>query len=111
MLQEVAPVGHVGEAEIRGRDDLFAAIRAGGGGRLRKASDRVLADKPVDTQSALLDEIRKGRNLKKVVVQKASPAKGAPSDALGGLSVGAILARRAALADSDSDSDDDEWDD
>ena len=59
--------------------------------------------------------IRGGKALKKVVVNKA-PAKTADPAVgmMGGLSVAAILARRAALAgddDDDSDWDDeDEWD-
>ena len=98
-----------------GRDDLLAAIRKGATGGLKKASDRVMADKPDspgDSHTGLLAEIRKGRELKKVVVQKKAPAHQDPTS-LGGLSVAAILNRRAALAnDSETDDDDDdEWDD
>ena len=94
-----------------GRDDLLSAIRGGGGG-LKKATDRVLPEPsgPVDSQSQLLNEIRNGRQLKKVVIPTEKPKPSAPQ--LGGVSIGAILARRAALEDSDSESDDDdEWND
>ena len=62
-------------------------------------------------KSPILAEIRKGRELKKVVVQKKVAHQDLTS--LGGLSVAAILNRRAALAnDSETDDDDDdEWDD
>ena len=97
-----------------GRDDLLAAIRKGATGGLKKASDRVMAAKPEsegDSHNGLLAEIRKGRELKKVVVQKKVAHQDPTS--LGGLSVAAILNRRAALAnDSETDDDDDdEWDD
>ena len=92
--------------------DLLTAIRTGGGG-LKKATERVLNEKPEDgdSQNVLLAEIRRGRELKKVVVQKEKPQSAVPQ--LGGVSIGAILARRAALEDSDSESDDDddEWND
>ena len=95
------------------RDDLLAAIRSGAGGGLKKASDRVMPEKdnPGDTQSAMLAEIRAGRHLKKVVVQKAAPKQ---EQQVGGLNIAAILNRRAALADdseTDDDDDDDEWND
>ena len=98
------------------RGDLLAAIRLGaGGGQLRKASDRVLPEKEGsggDPQNALLNEIRNGRQLKHVVKRMQS-AKAVDSTTLGGLSVAAILQRRAALqADSETDEDDDDdWND
>ena len=98
-----------------GRDGLLAQIRGGAGG-LKKASDRPAPAAPAPTggRNALLDEITKGKALKKVVVDSASTKPEAAAPTMGGLSVAAILNRRAALAGSDeddSDSDDSEWDD
>ena len=93
------------------RGDLLAAIRSGAGGGLKKASERVMPEKedPADSQSAMLAEIRAGRHLKKVGVQKAVKQE----QPVGGLNIAAILSRRAALADDSEtdDDDDDEWGD
>ena len=94
------------------RNDLLAAIRGGGGG-LKKASDRAPPPELPPGESGggmsdLLKEIQKGRNLKKVVVQEKAPV--APTT-MGGLSVAAILARRAALDGDESSTDDSEWED
>ena len=71
-----------------------------------------MPEKVVPARNALLDEITRGKALKKVIISEAPKAAEQPMT-LGGLSVAAILARRAALqGDEDDDSDDDdEWDD
>ena len=60
--------------------------------------------------NALLSDIKRGRQLKKVVVEEK---KAKEPETLGGFSVAGILARRAALDgdESESSSDDGEWDD
>ena len=93
------------------RNGLLAAIRGGAAAGLKKAADRgpTQSVSSGDPHNALLSEIAKGRQLRKVVVEQKAPE--APQT-MGGLSVAAILARRAALAGSDEESsDDDEWDD
>ena len=114
VLNPHCPVkGHAGAVEhlAFGRDGLLAAIRGGGGG-LKKAGERAMPEKVVPARNALLDEITRGKALKKVIISEAPKAAEQPMT-LGGLSVAAILARRAALqGDEDDDSDDDdEWDD
>jgi len=76
------------------------------------AAAAAASEKPVDTRSSLLENIRAGINLKSAGERKPTdaPAKkeSAPS------SVAEILSRRIAIAGSDSDDDmgdDDEWDD
>jgi len=66
-----------------------------------------------DAQSALLASIRKGRALKKVDIEPKKKPEPQGTAGMGGVSVAAILARRAALAvDGSDDSDsDDAWDD
>ena len=66
-----------------------------------------------DAHGALLASIRKGRALKKVENEPKKKQEPQGTAGMGGVSVAAILARRAALAvDGSDDSDSDEaWDD
>ena len=66
-----------------------------------------------DAHGALLASIRKGRALKKVENEPKKKQEPQGTAGMGGVSVAAILARRAALAvDGSDDSDsDDAWDD
>ena len=95
-------------------NDLLAAIR--GGSNLKKAEPGAPAggaiDKPVDTRSNLMENIRLGLKLKSAGERKVEPinnkAGGAPS------SVAEILARRIAIepdSDDDVDDDSDGWSD
>ena len=95
------------------KSDLLAAIR--GGQTLKKAEPGSggggAIEKPVDTRSSLLENIRSGLKLKSASDRKVPDAKkdaGAPS------SVAEILARRIAIEpDSDDDVEDeaDDWSD
>jgi hypothetical protein len=99
------------------KSDLMAAIR--GGSSLKKASEGGgggggggSIEKPVDTRSNLMENIRMGLKLKSAgdrkVPEKSKDAGGAPS------SVAEILARRIAIepdSDDDVDDDNDDWSD
>jgi hypothetical protein len=89
---------------------LLSQIR---GGTSLKRRESVLpsaaAEKPVDTRSSLLENIRSGIKLKAAPTGSSGPApkkESAPS------SVAEILARRVAIqgASDDEDEDDDDWD-
>lgn len=91
--------------------DLMAQIRGGTSGLKKAETSGGAMEKPVDTRSNLLENIRNGLKLKSAQerrVPEVSPPSNAPS------SVAEILARRIAIepdSDDDVDDDDDDWSD
>jgi WAS protein family, member 1 len=90
---------------------LLDAIRQGAD--LKRATPAAAAEKPVDTRSSLLENIRGGISLKSAQNRELKSAA-PPKEDVHAMSVAEILARRVAIqgnSDSEGDEDDGDWDD